>query len=61
MKKINISISYNEEKMNALRLFLSQKNLSLEDEVIAVLDVLFKKYVPISVREFIEMKEQTKL
>ena len=57
MKKININISYNEEKMNALRLFLSQKNLELEDEIVAVLDVLFKKQVPTSVREFIEMKE----
>ena len=33
MKKSTITIAYDEEKLSALRLFLSQKNLDLDKEL----------------------------
>ncbi|MCL2213485.1 MAG: DUF6103 family protein [Oscillospiraceae bacterium] len=60
MKKINLSITYNEEKLAALRVFLEQKDSTLEGELAAVLNILFKKHVPNSVREFIELKGTNK-
>jgi hypothetical protein len=57
MKKSNITISYDEEKLNAIRLFLTQKNLDLDTELTGVLDSLFKKHVPSSVRDFLELKD----
>lgn len=56
MKRTNITIGYDEEKLTAIRLFLSEKNLDLEKEVNGILDSLFKKYVPAPVRNFIEQK-----
>lgn len=58
MKKTTITISYDEEKLNALKLYLKQKNMNLDDELIKSLDTLFNKTVPAGVREFINMKSK---
>lgn len=55
MKK-NITISIDAEKMSALNMYLSQKNLSLTDELEKCVDGLYQKTVPQNVREFIEMR-----
>ena len=57
MKKANITVSYDEEKLNAVRLFLEQKNLKLENELTAIIDTLFKKHVPASVRDYLELRD----
>lgn len=56
MKKATISISFDEEKLSALKMYLGQKNMKVEDELEKALDVLYSKNVPAGVREFIEMK-----
>lgn len=56
MKKATISISYDEEKLSALRLYLEQKNQILENELIAAADTLYAKSVPANVREFIDLR-----
>ncbi len=57
MKKANITISYNEERLNAIRLFLVQKNMDFDSELEGFLDALYKKVVPLDVRRFFEMKQ----
>ena len=57
MKKSSITITYEEEKLNAIRLFLTEKNLDLDAELESFIDGLYKKYVPSSVRIYIESKE----
>ena len=42
------------EKANAIRIYLSGKELDLERELIDYIDVLYKKHVPAQVREYIE-------
>lgn len=56
MKKTTISISFDEEKISALTMYLGQKNMKIEDELERALDVLYSKNVPAGVREFINMK-----
>jgi hypothetical protein len=56
MKKINLQIIYDEEKLEAVRLFLAQRNSSMEMELTAFVDVLYRKNVPVNVREFIDLK-----
>lgn len=57
MKKSTITMTYDEERLNAIRLFLSQKNLELDAELTNFFDALFKKIVPPDVRRFLEMKD----
>ncbi|HCA30712.1 MAG TPA: hypothetical protein DEP23_14755 [Ruminococcaceae bacterium] len=57
MKKATITMTYNEERLNAIRLFLTQKNLELDTELDGFFDSLFKKIVPPDVRRFLEMKD----
>ena len=56
MKTATITISYDEEKLAALRLYLSQKNQTVEEELLAATDNLYTKTVPNNVREFIDLR-----
>ena len=56
MKKSAITISFDEEKLSALKMYLSQKNAMVESELERMLDSLYSKTVPAGVRDFIEMK-----
>lgn len=61
MKKASISIMYDNEKLNAIRLYMSQRDLDFKEELEKSVDSLYAKYVPANVREFIGMKvSQTK-
>ena len=53
MKKISVSVSYDEEKLSTLRLYLEQKGVLIEDELTKSLDTLYAKNVPAGVREFL--------
>lgn len=57
MKKANITIAYDEEMLNAIRLFLTQKDLDLDKELTGFLDQLFKRHVPSSVRDYLELRD----
>ncbi len=56
MKKTNISIMYDDEKLSAIRLYMSQRDLDFKSELEKSVDSLYAKYVPSNVREFIDMK-----
>jgi hypothetical protein len=56
MKKTNVTISFDEEKLTALRLYMEQKDLQLEDELTKAVESFYGKHVPTNVREFIEMR-----
>lgn len=59
MRKTTINISYDEEKLNALKMYLRQKNSSIDDELVKMLDTLYGKTVPAGVRDFISMKSES--
>lgn len=56
IKKVPINFSYDEEKLNALKIYLAQKGATLEEELEKATEIVYAKYVPQNVREFIEMK-----
>lgn len=56
MKKATINISYDEEKLSALKIYLEQKGSHIEDELTKEIDTLYSKNVPANVREFIELR-----
>ena len=56
MKTATITISYDEEKLAALRLYLGQKNQTVEEELLSAADNLYTKTVPNNVREFIDLR-----
>ena len=56
MKKTSLSIMYDDEKLNAIKLYMSQRDLDFNEELEKSVDSLYAKYVPANVREFIDMK-----
>lgn len=56
MKKSSISIMYDDEKLSAIRMYMSQRDLDFKKELEKSVDSLYAKYVPANVREFIDMK-----
>ena len=53
--KNTVNISLENEKIFALKMYLAQKNLSLDDEITKFAEQLYGKVVPQNVRDFIEM------
>lgn len=56
MKKTTIHITYDEEKLAALNMYLAQKDLNLEAGLQAYLNTLYLRHVPANVREFVAMR-----
>lgn len=56
IKKVPVNFSYDEEKLNALKIYLAQKGTPLEDELEKATEAVYARVVPQNVREFIEMK-----
>ena len=57
MKKTSVSIMYEDEKLNAVKMYMSQRDLDFKEELEKSVDSLYAKYVPANVREFIDMKD----
>ena len=55
-EKVSVTLSYEEEKLTALQLYLAEKHLQVEEELIKGLDALYGKTVPQSVRQYIELR-----
>lgn len=56
MKKITLSVSYPEERVVALKLYLTQRGVQMEDEMVKAVDSLYARTVPAGVREFIDLR-----
>lgn len=59
MKKANIVIAFDEEKLAAVKMYMSQRELDLKTELEKMLDGMYVKFVPSNVREFIDMKAES--
>ncbi|MGX8833694.1 hypothetical protein ACWG0P_05715 [Amedibacillus sp. YH-ame6] len=56
-KMIEIKLKYSSERARALCSVLAKKNKNLEDELLGMLDQLYKRNVKTDVRAFIEELE----
>ena len=59
MRKENISIAYDSEKLSAVKMYMEQRDTDLKSEMEKSLDALYTKYVPANVREYLDMKFST--
>lgn len=57
MKKC-IIVSYEEEKLLALRMYAEQKGVSIEEELTQTAEAMYQKIVPANVRSFLDMKQE---
>lgn len=60
MKKDTVTFTYDSEKLAALKIYMAQKNIRLEDELEKSAEGLYNKTVPSNVRDYIAMKNNTK-
>ena len=58
MKK-TVMVSFDDEKLSALKMYLEQKGLTVEGELEKALESLYTKTVPTGVREFLSMRTGT--
>lgn len=54
MKKEAITIQMDAEKLRAVKRYMEKKDANLEQELCDSLQKLYEKYVPASVREYID-------
>ena len=45
MKKVNVTVQYDEEKYKAVKMYLEKKGKNLDDEIAGYMDTLFTKHV----------------
>lgn len=58
MKKC-IMVSYEEEKLLALRMYAEQRGASVEEELAQAAEAMYQKIVPANVRSFLDMKVES--
>ena len=56
MRKATLNITFDEEKYSTMKLYLDQKGVSVEDELVRYLESLYTKTVPSVVREFLDLR-----
>lgn len=54
MKNANITVSYDDAKLKALKKYLIRKDMTLEDELSKTVDKLYHRHVPSAVQDYIE-------
>lgn len=59
MKKVTVTVQYDEEKYKAVKMYLEKKGKSLDDEITSFIDTLFTRHIPATVREYFEMKSES--
>ena len=54
MKKVQIKVEFNEEKLKAIKLSLDAKQRDFDEEIVKFLDGLYNKNVPKVLKQYIE-------
>lgn len=60
MKKATIAISYDAEKLGAIKQYMGKKDLNVEQDMEEYLEKAYEKHVPAPVREYIASREVPK-
>lgn len=56
LKTTDIQFTYDEERLDALKVFLEEKDKKLESELMSMMDALYERTVPQKVQFFLEKK-----
>ena len=52
----SITVTYEKEKLDALKIYLKEKGLSAEEELLYVVEALYVRHVPPGVRKNLDLK-----
>lgn len=58
MKKAIITITFEQEKLNAIQFYAGKKDASIDTELNDFMEKLYEKYVPAQTREYIESQSE---
>ena len=61
VRNINVQISYDEEKLEAIKVFLDEKGKTLDGELTELVNSFYERTVPQKVQLFLEKKNKTDL
>ena len=56
MRQTTVQFAYDEEKLEALKIFIDGKDVDIEAEMVQAMEDLYSKHVPVRVREYIAKK-----
>lgn len=59
MRKVSVTVQYDEEKLSTIKICMQKKGLNINDEIIKFIDSLYTKQVPAQVRDFFDMKAES--
>ena len=59
MKKVSVTVQYDEEKLSTIKIFMEKKGLNINDEIVKFIDSQYTKQVPAQVRDFFDMKAES--
>lgn len=59
MKKVSVTVQYDEEKLSTIKICMEKKGLNINEEIIKFIDSLYTKQVPAQVRDFFDMKAES--
>ena len=60
MNKTTIQLAFDVEKLGAIKQYMGKKEADLNAELDDFMQKLYEKYVPVAVREYIEMRSEQK-
>ena len=60
MRKATLNITFDEEKYSTMKLYLDQRGVCIEDELVKHLESLYTKTVPPVVREYLDLRAGNK-
>ena len=60
MNKTTIQLMFDAEKLGAIKQYMGKKEADLNAELDDFMQKLYEKYVPVAVREYIEMRPEPK-
>ena len=58
MKKVSVTVQYDEEKMETIKICLGKKGIDIGDEIVKFIDSLYNKNVPSQVREIFRTEKK---
>lgn len=59
MKKVNVTISFEDEKLDALQFFMDKENSSPQKELEEALTKIYERYVPDQMREYLDSRSSS--
>lgn len=51
-----VTVNYDSERLSALYKYMGDKNLCLENEIVDVIEHLYERHVPPSVKQYIDFR-----